>query len=65
MIDRKRESLELLSDFTEALPEAEVHVVRNLYLGAERKFELYNGSNMRTEIEGGGRYEPQLPGVGR
>jgi len=56
MIDRKRESLELLSDFKEALPEAEVHVVRNLYLGAERKFELYNGSKMRAEIEAeGGR----------
>ena len=40
MIDRKRESLELLSDFTEAIPEAEVHVVRNMYLGAEKKFEL-------------------------
>ena len=44
MIDRKRESLELLADFTEAIPEAEVHVVRNMYLGAEKKFELYNGS---------------------
>jgi hypothetical protein len=56
MIDRKRESLELLSDFTEALPEAKVHVVRNLYLGAERKFELYNGSKMKAAIESeGGR----------
>ena len=34
LIDRKRESLELLADFTEALPEAEMHVVRNMYLGA-------------------------------
>jgi hypothetical protein len=51
LIDRKRESLELLSDFSEALPEAEIHVVRNMYLGAENKFELYNGSNMRTAIE--------------
>ena len=51
LIDRKRESLELLSDFSEALPEAEIHVVRNMYLGAESKFELYNGSNMRAAIE--------------
>ena len=56
LIDRKRESLELLSDFAGALPEAAIHVVRNMYLGTERKFELYNGSKMRASIEqGGGR----------
>jgi hypothetical protein len=54
LIDRKRESLELLADFAEALPEAQVHVVRNMYLGAETKFELYNGSKMRTAIESAG-----------
>ena len=56
MIDRKRESLELLTDFTAALPEAAIHVVRNMYLGTERKFELYNGSKTRASIEqAGGR----------
>jgi hypothetical protein len=56
LIDRKRESLELLTDFAAALPEAAIHVVRNMYLGAEKKFELYNGSKMRASIEqGGGR----------
>jgi hypothetical protein len=56
LIDRKRESLELLSDFAGALPEAAIHVVRNMYLGTERKFEMYNGSKMRASIEqGGGR----------
>jgi len=29
-----------------------VHVVRNLYLGSEKKFELYNGSKMKSGIEG-------------
>ena len=61
MIDRKRESLELLSDFMAAIPEAEVHVVRNLYLGAEKKFELYNGSKMKSGIEGRGRKSVNLP----
>jgi MinD-like ATPase involved in chromosome partitioning or flagellar assembly len=61
MIDRKRESLELLSDFMAAIPEAEVHVVRNLYLGAEKKFELYNGSKMRSGIEGQGSRSLNLP----
>jgi MinD-like ATPase involved in chromosome partitioning or flagellar assembly len=61
MIDRKRESLELLADFTEAIPDAEVHVVRNMYLGAEKKFELYNGSKMKTAIESKGGRSLNLP----
>jgi hypothetical protein len=61
MIDRKRESLELLSDFREAIPEAVVHVVRNMYLGAEKKFELYNGSKMRAAIESCGGRSLNLP----
>ena len=61
MIDRKRESLELLSDFMAAMPEAEVHVVRNLYLGSEKKFELYNGSKMESGIEGRGSKSVNLP----
>lgn len=61
MIDRKRESLELLADFREAIPEAEVHVVRNMYLGGEKKFELYNGSNMRAAIEARGGRSLNLP----
>ena len=64
LIDRKRESLELLSDFSKALPEAEINVVRNMYLGAESKFELYNESNMRTAIEQGRRQVPQCPRAG-
>jgi MinD-like ATPase involved in chromosome partitioning or flagellar assembly len=61
MIDRKRESLELLSDFTEALPEAHVHIVRNMYLGSEKKYELYNGSKMRLAIEAKGGKSLNLP----
>jgi MinD-like ATPase involved in chromosome partitioning or flagellar assembly len=61
MIDRKRESLELLTDFADAIPEAEVHVVRNLYLGTEKKFELYNGSKMKTAIESKGGRSLNLP----
>ena len=61
MIDRKRESLELLSDFRDAIPEAEIHVVRNMYLGSEKKFELYNGSKMRAAIETKGGRSLSLP----
>jgi MinD-like ATPase involved in chromosome partitioning or flagellar assembly len=61
MIDRKRESLELLWDFMAAIPDAEVHVVRNLYLGSEKKFELYNGSKIKSEIEAKGSRSLSLP----
>jgi MinD-like ATPase involved in chromosome partitioning or flagellar assembly len=61
MIDRKRESLELLADFMEAIPDAEIHVVRNLYLGAEKMFELYNSSNIRVAIEAKGGRSLSLP----
>ena len=63
LIDRKRESLELLSDFLEAIPDAEVHVVRNMYLGTEKKFELYNGSKMRAAIEKNGGRSLNFPEV--
>jgi hypothetical protein len=61
LIDRKRESLELLADFTKALPEAEMHVVRNMYLGSESKFELYNGSKMKAAVEQAGGKSLNLP----
>src|ERR1700690_284270 len=63
LIDRKRESLELLSDFLEAIPDAEMHVVRNMYLGTEKKFELYNGSKMRAAIEKNGGRSLNFPEV--
>jgi hypothetical protein len=63
LIDRKRESLELLADFLEAIPDAEMHVVRNMYLGSERKFELYNGSKMKAAIEKNGGRSLNFPEV--
>ena len=51
VINRQRDSLELLKDFMQAIPNTEVHVVRNAYFGEESKFELYNGSKLRTTVE--------------
>lgn len=51
VINRQRDSLELLRGFSEVIPGALVHVVRNGYFGAEAKFELYNGSNTREAVE--------------
>ncbi len=54
VINRQRDSLELLREFIDAVPKAVVHVVRNGYFVDEKKFELYNGSKIREEVEGRG-----------
>jgi hypothetical protein len=43
VINRQRDSLELLKEYMDAIPDTVVHVVRNGYFGEELKFELYNG----------------------
>jgi len=61
VINRQRDSVELLRDFMEAMPHAEVHVVRNGYFGEERKFEIYNRSKVREIVEGRGGRSVTLP----
>lgn len=54
VINRQRDSLELLDDYLRAMPGALTHVVRNGHFGPARKFELYNGSPYRARIEAAG-----------
>jgi hypothetical protein len=51
VINRQRDSLELLKEYMDAIPNANVHVVRNGHFGEEKKFELYNGSKLRATVE--------------
>ena len=51
VINRQRDSLELLKEYMDAIPNAVIHVFRNGYFGDEKKFELYNGSKLKTAIE--------------
>ena len=51
VINRQRDSLELLAKYMEAIPKAEIHVIRNTYIGDPSKFELYNSSNIKKTIE--------------
>ena len=44
VINRQRDSLELMQDYIDAIPNSTVHVLKNGYFGADSKFELYNGS---------------------
>jgi hypothetical protein len=50
MINRQRDSLELLKEFAAAMPHSLVHVVRNGHFGDDSQFELYNGSKVRREL---------------
>lgn len=61
VINRQRDSLELLKEYMGAIPKATVHVVRNLYFGEVRKFELYNGSQRRTAVEASGGQSLDFP----
>jgi hypothetical protein len=51
IINRQRDSVELLKRFLPSLPAATVHVLRNLYFGDEGKFERYNQSALRRTVE--------------
>lgn len=61
VINRQRDSLELLWDYMEALPEAVVHVVRNHYFGEAKKFELYNDSEVKQRVEQRGGHSLDFP----
>jgi hypothetical protein len=54
VINRQRDSLELLEDYLKIMPDAQTHVVRNGHFGPTEKFELYNTSPHRQRIEAGG-----------
>ena len=51
VINRQRDSLELMQDYAEAIGNSALHVVKNGYFGADAKFELYNGSDVRKAVE--------------
>lgn len=51
VINRQRDSLELLKEYMDAIPNTEVHVIRNGHYGEEKKFELYNNSKIKKVVE--------------
>ncbi|WP_065497333.1 protein mobD [Burkholderia sp. CCA53] len=61
VINRQRDSLELLKEYMESLPGSAIHVVRNTYFGDEQKFELYNTSKTRKAVEDNGGKSVNLP----
>jgi len=51
VINRQRDSLELLKEYLELMPDGVIHVVKNGYFGEERKFELYEKSPLHESIQ--------------
>lgn len=54
VINSQRDSLQLLREHLDTMQSGTTHVLRNLYHGPERKFELYNSSKIRESIEAKG-----------
>jgi hypothetical protein len=61
VINRQRDSLELLQEYLELMPGGVVHVVCNGYFGELRKFELYENSPVYQAIQHQGGKNLHLP----
>jgi len=61
VVNRQRDSLELLRDYLDAITEGDTHVIRNGYFGSTEKFELFNNSKIRQVIEERGGKSLTLP----
>lgn len=61
MINRQRDSLELLRKFMKTVSRARIHVVRNEWFSPAAKFQLYEGSEIRKEIEAAGGHSLNFP----
>lgn len=55
VINRHRDSIELLHSFQQAFPDTVIHACRNLYFGEPERFDLYNASKMREAVEQAGQ----------
>lgn len=54
VINRQRDSLQLLKKHLDTMPEHTTCVFRNLFFGDIAKYTLYNNSNVKTEVEAKG-----------
>ena len=51
VINRQRDSIELLKKYMEIVTVGPLHVVRNTFYGEPAKFELFNASKLKGEVE--------------
>lgn len=60
VINRQRDSIELLKQYMSVMRGA-VHVLTNGYFGEQKKFELYNSSKAKEEVEARGGKSLHFP----
>ncbi len=63
VINTQRDSIELLKEFRQGVAAARIHVVRNLYFGPIHKFDDYDRSEIRKEIEAAGGLTLNFPAL--
>lgn len=63
VINRQRYSLEALRTYRKTMKSTALHVVRNLHWGSPEKFELFNGSDTKIEVEADGGLIIDFPDV--
>lgn len=51
VINRHRDSVELLHSFQRIFSDAPIHVCRNLHFGTPDRFDVYNGSKIKEAVE--------------
>jgi len=61
VINRQRDSLDLLSEYLDLMPGGVVHVVQNGYFGEQQKFELYQNSALKERVTKQGGLSLFLP----
>jgi hypothetical protein len=61
VINRQRDSLELLSDYIETVQNTKIHVICNEYFGPYAKFNLYKNSKIKAKIEASGGKSISFP----
>lgn len=54
LINRQRDSVELLADYVTRMEGTRCHVVRNKYFGEPHKFDFFNASKLRGQLESEG-----------
>ena len=65
VINRHRDSLEMLKKFRAVIPNSTVHVLRNEFFGYTKEFQLYNRARLRKQIEGQGGKSATFPRLGQ
>lgn len=64
VINRQRDSVELLKQYTEIFPSSDKHqinVIKNLFFGDETKFQLFDDSKLNIQIQKSGGHIINFP----